>query len=499
MKIWARWVVAAALGWAAGGCGGDEVPAPAPSSACPEQDRAAGGECVGAPAEPVCAAELCADGAACARVIQVHDDAGLEATLAQASAGDCVALAPGSYGDALLPPGVSLLGRSAAEVSVARVEVEAGAGALVRGLSIGAGGMLVREAAEGVRLESARVAGSAGDGITVEPGAALAIADVTIEGSDRIGLLAFEGSDVSVERSVLAANAYAAVWTQALCGLGCTCAAPAKLALRRSILRDNGAYGAVLFGTLGAITAVDVKGTTGDPQQFQRGGAGITAAGCSDVVAKRLRVLDNHDYGVLLERSAAVLGEEGVDGDVEIRGNTVGLWVNAAPGRPVTVTGALIDENRGVGVGVAGDVEGGLPGEERSFVFCRSAVSRTAREMLPAFGADPGAQPAEIGHGLTWLNAALDTGGGDPAAPVRVTIDEVALGDNAGASLLIDGAASGSLTGLVFQGGDAEKGILQQNLGGAAPLSPPAGAPFSSTNDRTIDVPAPRSAPPTEG
>lgn len=499
MKIRARWVIAAVLGWAAGGCGGEEAPPPVPSSpACPEQDRLGGGECAGAPAEPVCPAEVCADDAACAQVIQVNGDAGLQAALAQASAGDCVALAPGSYGDALLPPGVSLLGRSAAEVSVARVEVEAGTAALVRGLSIGAGGMLVREAAEGVILDSARVAGSAGDGITVEPGAALAVSDTTIEGSGRIGLLAFDGADVRVERSVLATNAYAAVWTQALCAQDCSCAAPAKLALRSSILRENGAYGAVLFGTVGTITAVDVKGTTGDLTQFQRGGAGLTAAGCSEVAAKSVRVLDNHDYGVLVERSAATLGEEGVVDDVEIRGNAVGLWVNAAPGLPVTVTGALIDRNRGVGVGVAGDAEGGLPGEERSFVFCRSVVSGTERDMLPAFGADPGAQPSEIGHGIAWLNAALDAGSEEPAAPVEVTIDTVTLGANADESLLIDGAASGVLTGLVFEGSDAAKGIRQQNLGGMAPLSPPAGVMFSSADDRAVAIPVPQSAPPPE-
>ena len=52
-------------------------------------------------------------------MIHAKTDAELQAATAMAKAGTCISLAPGTYGAAALPGGVSLLGRSPDDVHLA--------------------------------------------------------------------------------------------------------------------------------------------------------------------------------------------------------------------------------------------------------------------------------------------------------------------------------------------------------------------------------------------
>src|SRR4051794_3157991 len=87
----------------------------APDCAAPDH---LAGVCVGVPAADVCSTDTCTEGVACAAVVEVGSDAELAPKAAAATAGTCLSLAPGHYGAVALPGGVSLLGRSAAEVAV---------------------------------------------------------------------------------------------------------------------------------------------------------------------------------------------------------------------------------------------------------------------------------------------------------------------------------------------------------------------------------------------
>src|SRR5689334_21825510 len=96
--------VAAVVGL--GGCSSSSGPA-----TCPETDKVAG-VCAGVPADDVCGNDTCTS------VIDVASDADLQAKAKAAAQGACLALAPGKDKTVTLPGGVSLLGRSAADVTV---------------------------------------------------------------------------------------------------------------------------------------------------------------------------------------------------------------------------------------------------------------------------------------------------------------------------------------------------------------------------------------------
>src|SRR5579883_1639577 len=98
---------------------------PAPPAGCGDGVAVSDG-CAGVPAGPVCGDATCTQGVTCAKVVSAASDADLQGALASAQAGTCIALQPGTYGDAALPGGVSLLGRSAADVHVDGVTVGPG-------------------------------------------------------------------------------------------------------------------------------------------------------------------------------------------------------------------------------------------------------------------------------------------------------------------------------------------------------------------------------------
>jgi hypothetical protein len=239
-------LVASALA-AIPGCG-EEDAAPA---GCPVEHQI-GGVCAGVPAAPLCDGEFCVAQVACAETIYVRDDASLQAAIAGAGAGTCIALAPGSYGTAVLPGGVSLLGRWAGSVSVAGVWLRAGEGAVVRGITVGGGGIVVNGAAS-VRIESVLASRSKYDGIAVHAGSSVSLITSTVEHAERYGLNAEDPIAVSVEASVFAANSKGGIFTQCLdmcagCLASCDCEVQPSLSARASVVR---VYLVMLFVVLG--------------------------------------------------------------------------------------------------------------------------------------------------------------------------------------------------------------------------------------------------------
>lgn len=446
----------AALAFLLGGCGGDD---PVVATGCPDQDKV-GAACAGVPSAAVCDEAICAAGVPCSSTIAVDSDAALTSAIAGASATACITLAPGSYGAVPLPGGVSLLGRAAAEVTVAGVKLEAGDGAIVRGLSIGQGGLEI-DGATGVRIESVRVSGSAAAGVTAAAGSSATIVTSTIADSARYGINIGDGADIRVESTILEGNQGPGIW--AACSGGCgACGAPPVLSVISSIVRDNRIGGIALFGTMATFQGVHILRTLpGGPEWHSyEGGGGLSVASCSSLTATALRVEDSAKFGVLIDNSSAEIGTEATpDVDVVISRNLIGFWVqHASMEQPVSLNAAMVQGNHGVGIGVSGGTRG--------FVICRSGIHDTGISQLPVLDAlgDPSGQ-GEVGDGLAWLNVSKDGSG-----PSTVTMQGLEFSGNARASILIDGATQGgSIKNVTLGSGEMAPVLQNASPGGDQP------------------------------
>ncbi len=440
---------------------------------CPAEDEIRGA-CAGVPAKALCEGDSCTEGVDCADVISASDDASLSAALSSAGAGTCVALAPGSYGAVSLPGGARLLGRSAADVQVKAITVAAGKGSLVRGLSVGAGGVKLAPGAN-LQVEAVRVAGATGPGISAPSDAVVTVRSSVIGGGAGSGLAAGDGGTITVEDSILEDNEGPGL--VAACSADCDCPSPPDLVLRRTIVRANHVGGVVLFGAHALLESVDIQGTlVGDDVAFGLGGGGLSAASCSDVTAKDLHVFNNRAYGILLDDSSATIGDPGTPLGIQISGNEIGVWaqhISQSHPQTVRLDGLDVKSNAGVGIGTSGDAVG--------LIICKSAIADTSlADVLVEGGGEQ-----QVGDGLLWLGGS------------EIAVDDLSLSGNARASVVIDGEATGSLTNVTLSGGDEAKGVVQQKYAGGAQPQVGAGAPAITTSaDGLFAIPLPPSLPP---
>jgi hypothetical protein len=446
-----------------------------------------GDACAGVPVEDVCESDACVQGVSCAKVLNATNDAEVSAALMGASAGTCITLAPGTYGAVSLPGGVSLLGRSAAKVKVAGVVLGAGTGAVVRGLSAGDSGVRLSAGALDARLESLRI-GGINDSVTFEPGSSGAIVTSEIAGSGRAGIFA-EDADVTIDRSVVRDASASGVWIVGTgCDAACACTSRPTLTVTGSVIRKNHLLGISVRGAKADFQGVDIKDTlTGVGTNMGSYGGGLTAAACSDVTSKNLRVLGSKAWGVLIDASTATLGGDLPDEGVEISHNEPGLWIQNVkcvpdvPGGPcVMLHNGVLTANLGVGIGVAGQSQG--------IILCKSIVSTTQTVTMPVLDVNEVGALKEVGDGVDWLEES------------EVTIDGLTLSGNERHSLLIDGPTAGATGGKIWsitlEGGDEGKPPLQQHLeaGGQQPALS-AGVSLATDSARKLAVPMPLSAP----
>ncbi|WP_441287252.1 right-handed parallel beta-helix repeat-containing protein [Sorangium sp. KYC3313] len=454
-RFW-TWFSAAFVGGAAcatvAGCGGDELPTPA---TCPEENQIRG-VCVGVPKGVVYGGESC---------LKVANDEQLTSAALGASPGTCIVLGQGGYRAVTVPGGVSLIGASADAVTIDGITLEPGAGAVVRGLTVGQEGVSVK-GATGVRIDSVRIVGARDyprDGVEILEGSSVDIVNSEIVGSGRVGVFAMD-SNVSLERSVVsgAQGGGIVVERREPCDeVDCTCTSRPALMVKSSVIRRNHIVGVSLHSATASLEDVDViKTENGDLIQKGEYGGGISAAECSTVHrASKVRVLGSRSYGILIDRSMAWLGDEHAEDDfIEIGGNTLGLWIQntliPAEGSPdecyhhetnqpctVTLHNGKLERNFGVGIGVAG--------ESKGIILCKSSITHTANhnlEIIEASGLD-----RKFGDGVEWLDGS------------EVFIDGLTLGGNARNSLLIDGPAVGEIKGLRLLSA-ADELPLQQNV-----------------------------------
>lgn len=455
------------------------------SSAEPEQPETVvgcaaghdvGGVCAGAPGGGVCADDICTQGVACGAVHVVTSDEELASVAAGSAPGDCIALQPGDYGPIAAPSGVSVLGQGAGSVRVSGVRIASATGAVLRGVEVGAGGIVVDAAAVGVEIDSVRVLGSSGSGVEVGAGASVSIRASEIVGSAQYGVVAFDAAEVSLERVIVEDGAGPGVWTQ--CEGGCDCAAPPAVTVTDTLVRNNKVVGVSLAGVGAVLHNVEIRDHS-EGSDFGATG-GLAAFACSTVEATSLRVLDNSGYGVLIDDASGSIGSGlGDTGEpqVQISGNSTGVWLQAVT-TGFVLDGLNVEDNKGVGIGVSLESKG---------IVCWNTWITGTTEMTVPVLAEGVASAAEVGDGFAWLDGS------------EVAVDNVTLSGNQRASMLIDGpaGAGSTITNVTLEGGDELLGLVQQNApsGTSSPTVGAGAPPIDQTETESFAVPIGPMAP----
>lgn len=455
------------------GCGADDEPS---GAAAPECTTRVGETCVGVPAEPVCAEASCTGGVACGKVLEAGSQAALDGALGQAAAGDCIALGPGKYAAVALPGGVSLLGRSAAEVEVGPISVADGAGAWIRGLT--AGGGVTIGAATGVRLEAVRIAGG-DDGLLVGTAGSATLVLSEVAGTASHGVLGNGPDAVTIERSIIRDSAGPGVWVQCAGANECGCPDKPSATLDRVLLTNNRYVSASFIATRATLRAVEIADTAVGAN-FQPG-AGLIASGCSELNYAGVKVSASTSVGVLIHASSAGPAQnDGQEKGIIVIDGHPGIWVQATgpleePGQTVTLEAAEAISCHGSGIGF--DLEA------RGIIVIDGKVSGTVNQTVPV---EQGGS-ADVGVGLMWKSG------------VAATIDGLEVSGSALQAFVIDGAvgADSSLANVTLTGGDESKGIVQQQVD-TQDLAPTVGAnsPAVQQNAGIVtSVPLPIAAP----
>ncbi|MBW2523454.1 MAG: right-handed parallel beta-helix repeat-containing protein [Deltaproteobacteria bacterium] len=435
-----------------------------------------GDVCVGVPSEPLCSDTFCTENVSCTNVVQVVDQAALEAAAGSASAGDCLALQPGNYGRVVISGGVHLLGKGADHVALDYVEVSGGTGTVIRGVTVGADGIKL-DAAASVTITSVRVSAETLDGVDANAGSSVSVVDSEIHGAARYAISAFDVTQVDVERSVLNGAQGPGMWAQ--CTGGCDCQTTVSVNISDSVIRDTKIVGLSFVGVDAVLRNVEISGNTVD-NHFNPGG-GMSVSQCSSVDAVGLSVLDNSNFGVLIDDSTVSFGEQGST-TIEVMRNLRGIWVQnigASSQQSVTLQGIDVGENTGVGVGI--------DGESTNVTVRDGTVRDTTLIDLPVLVGGVSASSEEIGDGVNWF------------ALSQVTLESLTVSNSARSSVLIDGdvGAGSTIRSVTLASGDDSKGILQQNFvnGGVQP-SVQAAPSVTTSAEEEFAIAQPPAIPP---
>jgi len=413
----------------------------------------------------VCGGDTCTDGVTCASVVKAKDDAELQAAIASATAGACIALTGSTYGDAALPGGVSLLGRGASLASVHSVTVNAGTGAVVRGVTVGGGGIAIANGATSVRIDSVHVLKPDANGITLGTGSSATIASSTLEGAgsatDSHGplggnaIFAAEAASLDIEKTYIGQTYGPGIWAQS-CSDGCACTSATRMNVHGIIIEGTELVAMALGGVNATLDDVTLTGTVPFHRDGQQGG-GLAAFQCTTLTATNLKATSNMLYGVLVDHASATLGDANAVGSVDISNNaTYGAWIQNISKMPggadqgVSLLGARLKGNQGVGIGLDGNAHG--------IIIEGCEATGTGAKSLPTLVPGPG--QSSVGDGLLW-------GKGVQANVKSLTVD-----GNARAGATIGGQwADGSNMGLKVGNGN-QHGIIIEGV--PIDVAPPA-------------------------
>lgn len=465
-SVMGRLALGVVLVAALAGCGEDEPPAPP----CSMLD----GVCVGVPAGPICEEATCTQGVTCAALHAVSSEVELSDALERALAGDCITLAPGSYGDVALPGGVSLLGRSAAEVRVAAVTLGEGSGAWLRGMEI-RGGIDVGSATA-VRIEATRIVG-ADRGLRLAAGASATVVSSEVAGAREHGILGRGFASLAVERSVVKGGEGPGLWLQCA-EAGCDCTEKPSVTIDHVLVTGNRLVSTNLVGVSATMRSVHLIETRAEG--FTPGG-GLSVGGCADLGYAALRIEQTGSYGLLIDSaSARPLGNSLEDKGIVVIGGKPGIWVQRVAGDDPSQE-VVLD---GIDVRACGGTGLGFDLSARGIVVIGGKVAGTVNVTMPVEPAIQGRQ-ADVGMGVMWK------------AGSTATIQSLELSGNQGIGLLIDGSVGegSGISGLAFSGGDEDDGVVQQQVGMETMAPEVNGVELQQSPEKVAEVPVGPSAP----
>jgi hypothetical protein len=394
--------------------------------------------------------------------VAVSTAAELKTALASTGSGGCVELQDGHYGYVDIPGGAQLVGASVDGVVLGDVSFASGNGASACRLTVTGP---IRVGGSNARLQYALLRGSIEDAVTLEPEGSLEIAGSTISKAARYGIVAFDGGSLEISRSVIADNQGPGIWMQ--CDGDCDCASQPRLMVSKVSVQANSLVGVALLGTEAEIDTLRIRDTTVGAN-FEAGG-GLSIARCSDVTAKALQIEDNADFGVLVDDSDVALGGSGGDEGLEVHRNLRGIWlqnISTKASHSAQIQNATLTGNRGIGIGMAGSLGAG------SITIADTTINDTEGIALPNLVGGVSAGVTCTADGVLWLNG------------VEAHLDNVTTSGSGRVGILIDGAATGSLTDIRLMGGDEDGGIAQVNyLGGPQPETEGSTPSITATED----------------
>lgn len=418
MKISLRTLLVAA-GFLAGCSGSPSAPAPS----CDDHAKVSG-VCPG-----VVTTAVTADGIACSATISASNDTELATKAAAASAGTCIVLPAGTFGPVTLPAGVSLLGKSANDTTVAGVRATGGGGTL-RGLTVTTGGITVSGAGT-LTVDRVHVTGATAPGIAATD-TNLVVTASTVEGGATAGVVSF-------------------------CKTSCDATHP-TLTMTSVLVKENHDAGVWAQGVDVQLTGVEVDSTH---ERDFRYGRGIEVANGGSVKLNGVAVLHSADVGIFIEGASAELLH------FASSFNRRGVQLQAIPAAGAKLDDFAIESNEALGIGVT---KGSL-----GIIVQGGRVAGTTSLKVPV---DVGGVQ-EVGDGLNWLGGS------------EVTVSSAAhIESSARRGVIIDATSKGSFQG-VLGGGDETNGIIVQ--GGLVASVPAglAIAPGVKTNVLTKDEAVP--------
>jgi hypothetical protein len=166
----------------------------------------------------------------------------------------------------------------------------------------------------------------------------------------------------------------------------------------------------------------------------------VSAAGCADVTADDLRVVESAFFGIVVDDSTAAFDE------VEVSGTTLGIsFTHVAASRmddAAKLSNGNIHDNEGVGICIGGN--------SKNVALFDTRVDATATASFPT----PTGGVKSSGDGLQWT------------ALAQARIIGLRLSGSERQSMLVDGpVAEGSyIEDIALSGGDEQTGIVQQNV-----------------------------------
>lgn len=366
--------------------------------------------CAGVPQASVCDGDACTEGVTCASTVTAHDDASLAAALNGATAGACVLVRPGTYGPVTVPGGVSLLGKGATSVSIEAVLIGSGLGAVLRGVTVGRGGIAFESGPTVARIESVLVKNTVGGGITLGAGNEVTIVTTTVDhagaaaGDAGHGIIAIGGGKLTLDRVHVDAPKGPGIWVQA-CKDGCTCAGAAVMRAHGIIIEGAELVAMALAGVDAVLDDVKIDKTVPFHKDGQQGG-GLAAFQCTKVAATNLRATSNMYYGVLVDHASGSIGGEAAAAS-EISNNGVhGLFIQNVAKMPngdpqeFKVTGAKLVGNSGVALGLHAS---------SGIIIEGCEATGTQEKSLPVLIANQNPGVASVGDGLSWTGGTTAT------------------------------------------------------------------------------------------